>query len=456
MVEIKKPDFENMSDNKKYFIIWLVVLFIIIIFFSIYVSISWKNNKKIYKKVEKWDFVIWTVWEWSNFAEFINDYKSKNKNLASLSIQTINFPDYESYYYALNTAFIKWQAPDIFVINNNEKAIIFEDKIIWFAPSEISPSDFRKNFPTFFAKDLIKEYDNNWKKTEFVIWIPLHYETLWIIYNSDLLREIDWNVNEKILSWSWINEIIESLELNNSQIIPIWLWNEKVYFAWDIIANFLIQSWSYYFWWNKVSQTIANFIEYWKTKKSFIKANKTDIELFKNSKLAMIIWYPRILKKLSWMSDSDYVKASYFPQNWSRNNLVNYNYFVINSDSKKYWLAKEILYYFASEKWVKKYYEMTKNYYYFPALLWVQSEIKNELVINSFDIYLKDFENKKYNLVSFDKKLKFFYDSQIKKVLSNSIYNYQIKSQNFERKLNCLAKKIIYLQNLEQNCEIEK
>ncbi len=454
MWTIPKPDFENMSDNKKFFIIWLWVFFVLFILFLIYISIasSNKNTKHIVK--QSWDFTIWTVWEWQNFWSFIEKYKSKNKNISSLTINTVNFPDYESYYYALNSAFIKWQAPDIFVVNNNDWPI-FEDKIEWINPNELSISDFWKYYPNVFLKDLTREATlDNWKTIKYIIWIPISYETLWILYNTNLLREISWNINQKITSWNWIDTVIEELEQNNSYFIPIWLWNSNTTFIWDIIANFLLQTWENYIWWQKTSQAISNFISYGLTKKSFIKSKKSDIELFKEWKLAMLIWYPRILFNLSWMSDSDYVKASYFPRYsaTSNNNLINYNYYVINVDSKKKDLAKDILFYFATKAWVEDYYETTKNYHLFPALLSVDN-IKNELVNPEFNIYLKDFENKKYILKSFDKKLKFFYDNAIKKVVDSWAYNYQIELQKFNKKINCLANKIIYLKNLWSNCE---
>jgi maltose-binding protein MalE len=52
------------------------------------------------------------------------------------------------------------------------------------------------------------------------------------------------------------------------------------------------------------------------------------------------------------MRDSNYVLASTFPKaSSSKNNLfLNYNYYVVNIDSKNILAAQNILAYFASEK----------------------------------------------------------------------------------------------------------
>ncbi len=453
MVEIKKPDFENMSDNKKNFIIWIIVFVILLFIFMIYISLSWGNKNNHKKITTKWDFVIWTVWEDSSFSQFIEKIKQKHW-LKSTNIQVVNFPDYNSYYYSLNSAFLKWQAPDIFVINNNDNYYNYEEKIFWFTPKELSVSDFRKKFDWVFSKNLIKTYTDNWKKIEYVAWVPLSYETLWVIYNSNLLREISWNVNRKIQTFSWIEEIINTLEENNSYTIPVWLGNSKVYFASDIIANLILSLWDNYVWWSKTSKAISAFIQYWNTKKSFNKAKKSDIELFKEWKLAMIFAYPRILWKISNMDDSDWVKASFFPAISSNNSntLVNYNYYVVNYNSKNPNLAKTILIDFLNPKIVWEYFSNKQNNYSFPALLSLKDQVSEKIVNNAFDIYLKDFENKRYVLKSFDKKLKFFFDDKIKNILDKSIYDYQLELQKFNRQLNCLTDKISHLKNLENNC----
>ena len=445
MVNIEKPDFENMSDNKKYFIIgiWIFLLLLIIFFLFIW---WWNENNWKKSKWVKWELSIWTVWEPTNsFNSFITNYKTEKK-LTNLTIKHKNFSDLESYYYALSSAFIKNNGPDIFVMNNNDYLEQnFEEKILWLNSDDISLSDFRKNYKQIFSKELIREANVDWKKINYLIWVPLWYETISVFYNQKLFRFAKWVSSKDLLSWAWINLIIESLYKYDKSIISIWMWVWKqIKYSHDIVTSLVVQDRGESI--SDISKTLKNYINYRDKGTSFTnnKTSKTDIELFKTRKLAIILWYPRILEELSGMRDDSSVLASDFPKASSTNNdiFVNYNYYVINIDWKNINASKNLLAYFASEKWAKKYFS-DYNKYLLPARSGIMSEIKDNKINDNFNIVFGDVTNEKYELKSFDKKISFIYDNWIKNVLDSEAYNYQIISKEFIKRIESIYRNMI-------------
>ncbi len=440
MVNIEKPDFENMSDNKKYFIIGIGTFLILLILGYLFMW-GWNNNWKNSTKV-KWELSVWTVWESSqSLTSFINDYKTKNK-LTGLNVQVKNFPDFESYYFALSSAFIKNAGPDIFVMNNNdylEKTL--ENKILWLTSSDISISKFRKNYKQIFSRELIREADVKWKKMNYLIWIPLGYETISTFYNKKLLRFAKWTTEKDITTWAWINSIVEALKKYDSSLIALWMWvGKQIKYSHDILVTLAVQNWV-----NSVgslAKIITDYINYrekWWFNFDENKTSRTDIELFKTRKLAIIFWYSRILEELSGMKDDNYVLASTFPKaSSSKNNLfINYNYYVINIDSKNISASKNILAYFASEKWNLEYFSKY-NKYLLPAQNAVLEEIRDNKINDNFSITYWDLINPSNELQSFDKKISFIYDNWIKNVLDANTYNYQIVAKNFIKRIESI------------------
>jgi len=95
-------------------------------------------------------FSIWIVEdEKEKFSEIIKNFKEKNKAYTSTNLVVESFPSYEEYFYTLQSAIVAGKAPDIFVLNNNEKSI-FEEQISGLDPTLINAQDFRKNFKQFF------------------------------------------------------------------------------------------------------------------------------------------------------------------------------------------------------------------------------------------------------------------------------------------------------------------
>ncbi len=445
MVNIEKPDFENMSNNKKYFIIWLWIFIIVIIIFILFVS-GWSEKEWNTNNSTKWTVNIWTVWESDQkFIGFINKYKTENW-LKSVVFTVRNFSNYETYYYALTSAFLNDKAPDIFVINNNDLSEkTFYTKILWLTSNDISLSDFKKNFSSIFSKDLIKtenlEIDWKAKELSYLIWVPLGYESIWLFYNSKLLRWLSVNIAKNITSWSGINNIIDELEEYDNSIIAIglWVWKQITYSN-DILASLIIQDWSSTVSSSQTTKTIANYLNYNNKWINFenTKTDESDIELFRKSKLAIILWYPRILWQIWKMRDKNNVLASYFPRisNTKNDLFINYNYFVINIESKNTEIAKKLLAYFASEDWAEDYFD-DANDYLIPAQPSLISEFWEDKINNNFWVTFSEIIYKPYILKSFDKKISFVYDNGIKEVLDSKLY--QITARALIKRLNTLS-----------------
>jgi hypothetical protein len=66
----------------------------------------------------------------------------------------VNFPNFKEYSTALNSALLKNKAPDIFVLNNNEKSV-YEDSTLPLTNDNIDIHEFRQHYKPVFVSDLI-------------------------------------------------------------------------------------------------------------------------------------------------------------------------------------------------------------------------------------------------------------------------------------------------------------
>ena len=136
--------------------------------------------------------------------------------------------------------------------------------------------------------------------------------------------------------------------------------------------------------------------------------------------------------------------------NQNQLSLVNYNYFVVNKNTKKEDLAMSIMTYFSSEKWQKDYHKAFS--YYTPAMPNVARSVEDDDIKDWYSIKIKDFQNANSELSSFNKKLKVVYDKDLSNILDNPL-NYSFLFDNFTKNISCKYDKFINFANFSQVCE---
>lgn len=454
-----------MNKNKILFaIIWLLLFIVVMIWVS---SLnSWDDNtdnSANQKNIDK--FAIWIVWDdKEKFQDFLYTFKEKNPRYENTNIVIESFPDYNEYYYTLIWAFLKWTAPDMFVLNNNEESSIFDEQIAFVDPQIFDPDELSRDFEPVFTNNLIRSTQVWWWDDwpidlDYVRWIPMWYETLWMYYS---FRKFKW---KDLVTWAWLNDAVSNLSSDDDNFSPLWIWDwSTVINAFDIITSIFVQNWANAItnWINdSIKQALFTYINYWSTKSDnkynllisdALKNWYTNLDLFTRDKVWLIFWYPRMILDIDkkWFNKK-FLRVSPFPQNtmWDWVILVNYNYYVMNKFSPNISLSKDLMIYFSSESWEK---EFLKRYpYYLPAHLSLLSRRLEEKIHPDYWIELWNFYNDKALLVSFDKKNKVMYDTEIIWVLDSDKHYVDIFNL-FSTKLYCKYNKMINQKWLSKNC----
>ncbi len=445
-----------MNKNKIIFsIIWVIVLIFFIVVFFILSSAWEKKNTNSKTK----DFSIWVLQDnKSNFLKFLDSFKANNTKYKNVNFNVLSFENYEEYYNSLVWAFLRWEAPDMFVLNNNESNI-FDWQIAWIDPSLVSPDDFRKNYEIIFSNDLIRKIKVDDKEVEFLVWIPLWYENLWIFYN---FREIK---AQKLSTWSYINEVVRQIRENNDKVW-IWLWNwTTVYHAEDIITQLFLLDWMKSLKdvvWNTMKSSIWNYIRFWDLNQdnrydelveNQKENNKNNLDSFSAWDVQMVIWYPRTLEEIDkkWFN-KNFLRAEIFPtyneNKW--NLLINYNYFVINKNTLNLEAAQDLMVYLNSIAWQEKYLEIFN--YYMPSQLWLVEKRLEENIKSWYSIKYKNFYNPDLELTTFNKWVKSIYDKEILSILDSKTKSIEL-FEFFRKKVLCISDKVISSENLEKSCK---
>lgn len=443
-----------MNKNKIIFLILGVIL--VVVFVSLFLLLSKTGETK--KTTSNWEFTLWILQDdRNNFSNFLNDFKAKNANYKNTTFNVVSFQSYEEYYNALIWVFLRNEAPDMFVVNNNDSQV-FEWQISGIDPSVISPDEFKKNYDLVFSSDLIKKTKVDDKDVDYLIGMPLWYENLWIFYN---FRETK---GKKLSTWAYINEVVRELR-DNSGKIWIWIGNgSTVYNVWDIITQFFlidgIKNLSEATG-NAMKWTLSNYVRFWDEMQEnkydslyneLLSTNKNNLDAFSKWDVQMILWYPRLLEEISKRGfNKNFLRAEAFPMNNedSGNLLINYNYFVINKNTSFYQTAQDLMVYFNSVEGQKKYLELFA--YYMPSQLWLVTSRWEENLKDGFNIKYKDFYNGNLELTTFNKWNKTIYDSELSNLLdakTNSTELFEI----FRKKVLCISEKTLSSENLEKSC----
>lgn len=447
-----------MNKNK---IIFAIIWFILLIgLFFVIINLNKSTDTKSKKSSEL--FTIWTVWDdTESFDKFVKDFKKSNPEFEWQEIKVESFWSFDDYYYSLNSAIVSEKAPDIFVLNNNERFSTFSNQVEWVSSDVVNPNDFRKNYKWVFADDLIETSWEWEQKTEFLAWIPVWYESLWIYYNRKYVKE------SELSSISSLNNLVAELKKSKPEIVPIWIWNgSTVWNVSDIFTQFLMLESGVSslddVTWDKMKQWIASYMMYWdvdwdnaynEKMEEMIKSWKNSIDLFSKWETFMVVGYPRIIEEIKkkWFS-KNFLLASVFPQyvTWDGKSLINYNYFVINKDWKNKVLANKFLWYLTTEQWATEYLKYYK--YYLPALLWLESDKLEQKIHEDFNIILWNFYSSDHELSSFDKWVKNIYDKWVVPILDYTDWN-EKQFEVFRKNILCKAKKIKTLEWLSESCD---
>jgi len=443
--------------NNRKLIFWIIVWAILVILL-IFLLIAKNNNKTVVHKFN-WTFNIWIVGDSSTkFEEFLTSFKNANKSMSNIEYSVKSFSNYEEYSLALNSAFIKWVAPDLFVLNNNETSL-YEEKIYALSNIKIDIHKFRQDYKWIFIDDLIIS-DWEWEeKKEYLKWMPVWYETLWVFYNSRFrLKRSDFNTISSVKS--------AILKAKKFDIVPIAVWNwSTVVDAWDLLAQqFLLNKVTSIKNINpaKIKQTLAEYMQYglvswdnWYNSlfDSSVSSWKNNIDLFVNKEVWAIIAYPRVIEKLQAYGFSKrFLQAISYPHSysWDWPSLANYNYFVINSESNQKNVALSLLKYLNSDEWAEVY--LSKYTYYLPSKRTLEDKLSTKKISNFYpNIELRDFYSDE-PLSSFDKWNKVIYDREVISVLDN--FNFYLSSfERFKTSLLCKTDKILELKNLSISCD---
>ncbi len=451
-----------MNKNKLIFwIIWGVIALFLLIW-VIYLNFSTQSTKtgpKVNGTVS-----IWIIGDNKDvFAQIISDFKTQNKEFAAANVNVESFSNTEEYNLALSSAFVKWKAPDIFVLNSNESSS-FEDQVIGLSPSILNPQDFRKNFKEFFGDSLIKttsapSKDKAAAPTEFVMWVPVGYETLGVFYNRRFFQAHDMD------SWSALSQASSALVAKNPTLVPIAMWNGSVTpYSPDIISQFFMLEWLA----NldqvegkKMKTALSTYLSYGdasgdnKFNTRFTELSnawKNALNMFSREDTAAVVWYPRMINDIAalWFRKS-FLAVESFPHYslTDGKSLVNYNYFVINKNTLNFAFSEKFLTYLASESWAKKY--LTIYPYYLPAQVNLEAGFFSQKIHPEFNVVLKDFYSDT-TFGTFNKSIWYLYDSEMTKLLDDSI-NAQVRFDGVKRKLLCKSKKILELNSLSTSCD---
>ncbi|QFR39392.1 extracellular solute-binding protein [Candidatus Gracilibacteria bacterium 28_42_T64] len=408
------------------------------------------------------DFLVWIMNDSaSNMGDVMTDFKALNPKYKNTQIKIESFSSYEDYYSALASAISKGKGPDLFVLNNNEKTSIFQDQVLGINPELISPIDFRKKYKGVFSDDLIMSVLDGEKQVEFLIGVPIGYETLGIYFNRRYIKA------SELTSLSGLNSIISKLKDKKPNLIPIGLGNgSTVYNAADIVTQFFMlengvskladvtgpklkQSLASYLLYGDISGNNAYNSRY----SDLIALGKNNLDLFSQSETYMVVGYPRMIQEIHKKGfGKNFLLASPFPHYYSGDGatLLNYNYFVINKDSSNIDLATTVLQFLSTDSGVGTYLDTFP--YYLPALLSLESDKLGEKIHPEFNMVLGDFYEPSYELKSFDKGVKNLYDREILSILDNPS-NYKELFDSFRSRITCKTTKFVHLENLSSSCE---
>ncbi len=441
-----------MSKNKIIFAILWVVLAICVLFLVLSLRWDWKQTTTT---SQPWDVTIWLYKDdaWK-FQDFLTEFKNDTESYTNKTIKVESFSDYKTYHDTLVSATLQWQAPDMFVLNNNETSVL-ENQIQWIDPNFISPNDFRKVYMWVFGDDLIQQSPDD-PTLEFLKGIPMGYESLWVYFNRRNFKTADFE------SWTSLNSSLEWVTQKDSSLVPIALWGENILNKSDIIAQMFLSLGAKNIVdtsGNTITQAFQTYLWFWDRRgdNGYESLSNTlqenNLDYFARGDVAAVIWYPSMLEQIEnkWFP-KNFLLASPVPQYASQDNvsLVNYNYFVLNKDTQNIEFLNDLLAYMVSDDGIEAYMEQFP--YAIPASLKAQEDVLERKIDPDFNIVYKDFIRPGAEASSYDTGNLFLFE----RAIDMAVYDTDVSDTVFEKQkwyIICSTNKSQNLINLSSSCK---
>lgn len=453
-----------MNKNK----IIILIIFWLLLAWIIWIVAGLNSNKNSWEQTNAsaGNYSIWMYQDAQTpMQEVVENFKSKFPEYKNINFSIETFSHYDEYTLALSSAFAKGQGPDLFTINNGDSSTLLEDFTYGIDPNIVNPNDFRKKYNNVFSQDLISsiawETQEDWT-IEYLKWIPVGYETLWIFYSrAKRLKQTDF---DSISSLKSAITRMRELYPNN---IPLGMGNgSTVEMVWDIISQFFLfeewVTWIQQVTDGKMKAALNGYMifgdqqgenAYNKRFADMVLLEQNNVDLFARWEIAMIAGFPRLVKQIDekWFRKSLLAAESFpFYFNTSGSTLVNYNYFVKSQNQENQEISNSFLQYLASDSGAEEYLDAYD--YYLPALLSLEDVMLDEEIMDGYNITLNDFYNASHPLVTFDKAIVNKFDENIIGVLDNP-NNYIDNFGDFKQELLCLKNKYSTLENLSSDCK---
>lgn len=441
-----------MNKNKLMFlwvlgVVWLLIFIVFLLLRS--------ESQEVVKRD---GLEIWTIGhDPVNFASVVSTYEQDTGRALSFSHR--DFESYDDYKETLMLELITDDGPDIFMLNNSEPLLLI-DRILWIEPSYISPEEFRKNFYSPFPEELIDSVEDDGQKIDYLLWVPAGFEVLWLYYDRRSF------IGQDLSTWTWVEEAIKDIKEKNDDITPIGIWaGTSVVDSQDVLAQFLVNNGSRGIL-DLDTATIRRAVSTYKTyanedgnndydevSEELASTWKNNISLFSEWEIKMLVWYPSIIEKISKSGFSkNFLSAEPFPKSTSLDNklLLNYDYFVINSETDSYDGASNFLAYLTTDTWAGTYYDtFTKK---LPAHSLIKERLDQKFDPD-FNITHKNILRDQVELVTYNKWLKNIFDNKIPEILDEEdILTATVFIEKLQSNINCKIQTLNWDNDVNPNC----
>lgn len=332
-------------------------------------------NKETKPTTVKGNLTIWLKeWTTEDFQKIIDGFKTYAPEYKNTVINVEKkVEDTEKYRNLLLTTMSDNAGPDIFMIPQWEDAILsLQAEPI--PGNVINITDFENRFDSVFG-DLITQSGSN----QFLMGVPLWYETLWVFYNRSLMRTgvpQNWNQVEMMYSDFPLGKYPTNFWLgkqfvpNIADIIPFFLSDKKIR-DFTTLSTWWDAAVGEYFTYGDLKTGQNTPLTEWDTGNndnnsdpyaaSTLRENEltlrentaTTLDMFLRGDIGFIIWYPSLIGELeksekrvnSWSADLIYTEKIPQFSNKTSENIAKYNYFAISKKTTNPDIALKFLEY---------------------------------------------------------------------------------------------------------------
>lgn len=440
--------------NKK--IIVAVIVGIIVLFVFIFLLLSSQSNKSTWRKLKD-TVTVWVLYDGRATREVVNDFLSLYKDYSHITVDIVEFSNYQEYFQSLMSAFMQQFFPDIFVVANSDR-FLFMQTILPLSKEIINQVDFKNNYDEVFSQDLIQVREYNNTKDEYLLGIPIGYETPIVLYNFRMLK------GENFSTWYFLWDLIKKYREEQGMTLVGMGDGYTVHKKEDILSQFFVQHnvtsiGSYKD--HDLKKSLASYFQYGSTEwfnqyntytDTLLSENKNNIDLFVNGQVAMIFWYPRILEEIEKRKPSrSIIRAAPFPTyktEWDTY-AISYYFFAGNAYTRHYNFVIDFLAFLNTKEAQKRFLEYAP--YYLPAQVSLIQERLKEKVKDGYAINYENIYNRNATLVTFESYYKVLYDSLLSWLLPNETLAWNILVSWFQT-IRCFSSKFTNFENTRISC----